>query len=209
MNQRIFIFSTFLLFVIVYVGGCRMAGLWLVKKDDIIHADGIVVLMGSISDRILQAADLYQSGLADLLFIVEVEMDGYEELKARGADIISSSRQAGNTAIALGIPAEKVIILPGGAQSTQQEAMIIREYIANKPEIDTLLLVTSAHHMRRAYMIFKNTLRKSQKDICLYCIPSSYTDFNAKKWWKSKDGIEIVLLEYLKLMNFVLFESRN
>lgn len=195
--------------VTTYVGGCRLAGLWLVRKDNIIHADGIVVLMGSISDRILQAADLYKSGVADFLFIVEAGNEEYEELKACGADIISNSKQAGNAAIALGIPADNVIILPGGAQSTQQEALIISEYLITKTEIDTLFLVSSSPHMRRAFMIFKSAFKKSKKDICLYCFPSSYTDFNAKYWWKSKDGIEIVLLEYLKLSNFILFESRK
>jgi uncharacterized SAM-binding protein YcdF (DUF218 family) len=167
------------------------------------------MLMGSIPDRILHEVDLFQSGAADKLLIVEGQNDGYRELNARGADMISGARQVCNAAIALGIPADSIVLLSGGAKSTQHEAMIVKEYLADKPEIDTLLLVSSSPHMLRAYIIFKNAFKKPEKDICLLCSPSPYTEFNAKKWWKSKDDIETVLLEYIKLANFVLFESRE
>ena len=192
---------------LLYVAGCRHAGSYLVRKDDLLHADAIVMLMGSISDRVLQVVDLYQSGIADTLLIVEGQNDGYKELKLRGAEMISGTRQVCNVAIALGIPADKIIVLEGGAKSTQHEAMIVRDFMSEKPGLDTIILVSSAQHMQRAFMIFKNAFRKSQKEICILCSPSSYTDFNQKKWWKSKDDIEIVLFEYLKLANFLLFEK--
>lgn len=179
------------------------------KKDTLKHADAFVVLMGSISDRILQAVDLYQSGFADKLLIVDGANDGYKELTARGADMISGAKQASNAAAALGIPSDSIFILPGAAQSTNQEAFIIRHYLVDKPGIDTLILVTSAPHTLRAYMIFKKEFRNSEKQVYIMCSPSSYTDFNPNRWWKSKDGIEMVLLEYLKLMDFMLFESKS
>jgi len=177
-----------------------------VKQDKPGHADAIVIPMGSITDRILQAVDIFQSGSVDRLLIVEGQNDGYRELIERGADMVSGTRQMGNAAVALGIPANRVIILPGGAKSTQDEAMIIKEYLSDKPDVDTLMLVSSASHMRRAYLIFKNVFKRSHKDICILCSPSSYTEFNAKKWWKCKNDIEIVLMEYVKIANFFLVD---
>jgi uncharacterized SAM-binding protein YcdF (DUF218 family) len=181
----------------------------LVKRDLIEHGNAIVLLMGSFADRVLEAVDLYQTGVANNLIIVEGQIDGYVELKARGADITSSARQVGNAAVLMGLPADKVIILPGAATSTQDEAMTIREHLSDKHEVDTLLLVSSSPHMRRASMIFMDAFRKSHKDICVICCPSSYTEFNAKKWWRDKDDIETVLIGYMQIANFLLFDKRK
>lgn len=209
MNYRICYFGILLILILLYVTGCRKAGTWLVKKDEDLHGDILVILLGSISDRVLQAVDLYEDKVAGSILITEGPNDGYRELKARGADMISGTRQNVNAAIDLGIPAGSIIILPGGAQSTQHEALIISEYLAGRPEIDTLILVTSSSHTRRASMIFKNVFRKSHTDVCIKCSPSMYSSFDSKYWWKSKDGIEEVLLEYLKIANFVLFERKR
>ena len=189
-----------------YIEGCRRAGVWLVNDDKKVHADVIVILMGSVSDRLLQAIDLYHEKLADKIIFVETPNDSYHELKVRGADFVSYTRQMRDAAIALGIPSDRIIVLPGGAQSTQQEALIIKDYIINKSEVDTLMLVTSSPHIRRAKMIFKYVLKKTEQPVCLLCSPNPYTKFNAEQWWKNKDDIETVLLEYLKLVNFILFD---
>jgi uncharacterized SAM-binding protein YcdF (DUF218 family) len=206
MKSKIYSSGILLIIVVLNVGSCRKAGVWLVKRDEPVNADAMVILMGSIADRILHAVDLFQNRVADKVIIVEGGMGAFRELIERGADIISGTEQIRNAIVDLGITTESIIILPGNAQSTQDEALIIREYLSDKPGIDTLLLVSSKHHTRRAYMIFKDTFRNSQKHIYIFCSPSPYTDFNPNEWWKSKDGIETVLLEYLKLINFVLFE---
>ena len=192
-----------------YINSCRRSGSFLIKSDELIHSDAIVYLMGSITDRMLHAVDLYNSGKADKLILVEGPNDGYKELRERGADMISGTKQAANIAVALGIPQENILILPGGAQSTQEEAIIIRDYLSKKPELDTLILVSSSPHMRRAYMIFNTAFKKSGENVKILCSPSPYTQFNPDKWWKSKDGIETVVMEYVKIANFVLFERRD
>ena len=194
--------------IIVYVSACHRAGSWLVKADEPAHADAIVILMGSIADRVLQAADLYRQGLARKVIIVEASMGAYITLEGQGAHIISNTEQSLNASVVLGIPADSIIIVPGGATSTQMEAMIIREYLIKQSSIDTLLLVSSAFHTRRASMIFKSAFRKAGMSVYIVCSPSAYTNFNAEKWWRNKEGIQTVLLEYLKLFNFVLFERR-
>jgi uncharacterized SAM-binding protein YcdF (DUF218 family) len=206
MKFKICLYGVFLIIIILYVGGCRKAGSWLVMKDEVVHSDAIVILMGSIADRVLQAVDLYQFGASGKIIIVEVANDGYRELKVRGADIISSTRQFNDIAVALGIPPDSILILQGDACSTQDEALIIRDYLANQAEIDSLLLVTSSHHSRRAKMIFEKAFRKSKKPVYFFCTPNYYTSFNADKWWKSKDDIEIVLMQYLKLANYLLVD---
>jgi uncharacterized SAM-binding protein YcdF (DUF218 family) len=187
----------------------RNAGTYLVKSDTLHPADAMVMLMGSIPDRVLQTADLYQQHQATKLIIVQESMGPYRQLEARGASIISSTQQCRNAAVALGIPADSIIILPGDARSTQQEATIIREYLKTQPGIDTITLVTSSDHTRRASMIFEKAFRKQGMNIVVQSSPSKYSSYTGIGWWKNKEGIQTVLMEYLKMGNFWLFEGKR
>jgi uncharacterized SAM-binding protein YcdF (DUF218 family) len=209
MKSNICVFSILLIIIVVYVGACRKAGHWLVKEDTQMQADAIVILMGSVADRVLEACDQYKKGGGGKVMVVEESMGVYKTLEARGAQIISNSKQVYNAIVAMGIPSDNIIILPGDATSTQMEAIIIREYLANKPGIDTLILVSSSFHTRRASMIFKSVFRKAKNPIYFFCSPSAYTKFDTGKWWRSKEGIQTVLLEYLKIANFFMFERKH
>lgn len=177
------------------------------KEDVPVHADAMVLLMGGFPDRVLQAVDLYKKGTAGRLIIVEESMGPFKMLEARGADIISNTQQAKNSAIALGIPADSITVLPGDARDTKTEAIAVRNYLSGYNAIDTLLLVSSASHMRRASMIFKAALRDSVTPVYVGCSPSAYSSFNPEKWWRRKEDIQAVLSEYVKMGSFMLFEK--
>jgi hypothetical protein len=89
------------------------------------------------------------------------------------------------------------------------EAEIVRDYLVTRSDTDTLLVVSSSHHTRRAYQIFRAAFHGAGLQVAVRCCPSSYTNFNAQKWWKSRDDIQDVVLEYMKLVNFMLFEKRD
>jgi uncharacterized SAM-binding protein YcdF (DUF218 family) len=209
LKSRIYFFGFFMIITILYISGCRRAGNWLVKEDVPAHADAMVILMGNIPDRVLQSADLYNEGRAGRVMIVHENIGPFRTLEARGVFIISTTDQARNACIDLGIPADSITILPGDARSTLEEAIVIRNYVSDKTTIDTLLLVSSAPHMRRASMIFKAALKDSKKTVYIGCSPSAYTNFNADMWWRSKEDIQAVLSEFVKIGSFVLFEKRK
>lgn len=181
MKLKICISALLSVIILLYIIACHEAGEWLVKEDDLVHSDAIVMLMGSISDRVSQTNDLYKQKIANKVIIVEESMGAYKTLKERGVNIISNTSQVHDAFVTLGIPPDSIIILPGDAASTQMEATIIREYLINNSELDTLLIVSSAEHMRRAFMIFKSTLRKDGLQITVLCSPSAYTNFDEKK----------------------------
>ena len=177
LKSRIIFFILLLSLAILYVGGCRRAGTWLVKEDVPAHADAMVILMGNFPDRVLQAADLYHEGRAGKLIIVEESMGPFSTLEARGANIISNTEQARNACIALGIPADSITVLPGDARSTLDEAIVVRDYLSRCATMDTLLLVSSSAHMRRASMIFRAALCDSETPVYIGCSPSTYSRF--------------------------------
>jgi len=209
LKYRIIFFILLLAMAILYVGGCRRAGTWLVKEDVPAHADAMVILMGNFPDRVLQAADLYHERRSGKLIIVEESMGPFRTLEARGANIISNTEQAQNACIALGIPADSITVLPGDARSTQDEAIVVRDYMSRCATIDTLLLVSSSAHMRRASMIFRAALCNSGPPVFIGCSPSAYSDFDAKHWWRGKEDIQKVLSEFVKMASFVVFEKRD
>ncbi len=200
---------TLILVFLLFVSGCRRTGSWLVKNSVPAHADAMILLMGSYPERVLQAADLYHEGKADQLLIVFESMRPYQVLESRGADIIRTTEQARDAAIDLGVPADSITMLPGEARSTLDEAVAVREYIKGNPDIDTLLLVSSPAHMRRAYMIFRQILRNSEKPIFVGTSPSSYSSFNPDKWWRRKEDVQSVVSEMVKILSFLTIERKE
>lgn len=198
-----------LLTAIISAIGCRKAGLWLIKEDHPQTADAIVILTGSIADRVLQAADIYKSGYAGKILIVNESMGAYKELEKRGFSVISKTSQTKDALVFFNVPRDSIIILPGDAESTMSEVMIIRNYISLNNNIDTILLITSSPHTRRASMIFNKAFSEMETPVTVLSIPSVYNKFNADKWWRCKEDIQIVFLEYMKLMNFLLFEKNK
>lgn len=196
-----------MLVAVLSVAGCRHTGIWLVSDDVPPHADAMILLMGSFPERVLQAADLYQEGVAGNLIIVYESMGPYQILEARGASVIRTTEQARNAAIALGIPDSCITMLPGDARSTLDEALAVREYMTSKPGLDTLILVSSPAHMRRAYMIFKAVLKDTGNNSYLGSSPSEYSSFNPHHWWRRREDIQAVLTEWVKIVSFVIFES--
>ena len=209
MKRKISVLIAVLLISLICTISCRKAGTWLVKKDTLENADAIVMLMGTIADRVLEVSDLYNNNkMADKVIIVNESMGPYKMLESKGIHIISNSDQVHDAFIAMEIPEDSIIVLPGDATSTLMEAMIIRDFLKVNPTIDTLILVSSSEHMRRASMIFKTAL-KNNKSVKVLSCPSSYTDFNAEKWWKDKEGIQRVVAEYVRIAYFLLFEKRK
>ncbi|MEA3443780.1 MAG: ElyC/SanA/YdcF family protein, partial [Bacteroidota bacterium] len=93
-----------------------------------------------------------------------------------------------------------IVLLPGSARSTKMEAQIIKEYIKQNPEINTLIVVSSPSHTRRAGMIFQKALNSGNRQTYIMTSPSKYSNFTGKGWWKNREDIQIMLSEYTKLL---------
>ena len=206
MKSRFVFFGVLAALVLVYISACNRAGVWIARDDGPEHADALVLLMGGIADRVLQTADLYSGAVAPRVIIVTESRGAYKALEERGIALISSTEQVRDALTRLGVPADSIVILPGDARSTMEEAEAIRKYLESDIRIDTLVLVSSAYHMRRAGMIFEAALRKSGREMTVLCSPSDYTNFRARGWWKHKEEIQAVISEYIKIGSFLFIE---
>ena len=182
-------------------------GTFLVAEEEPQPSDIIIVLMGSGPDRMLGAVDLYEAGYADKIVMVRNMVRGYDLVLSQGVKISHDSDIAKEVAVQLGVPVEKITILPGDALSTQDEAIQVREYLKNEPNIDSLIIVTSKSHSGRAKKIFVKAMRSIDREIRVISCPTKYDDFNAEGWWKSREDLKRGVMEYLKLFHFYLREQ--
>ena len=195
-----------LLFLILGFYAFINAGYYLIIRDEIKKADAIVVLMGSPGDRMLEVVDLYFAGYSKKIIIAEDNDSGSKVLKSRGVILQNSAEKNKSVALALGIPDSSIIIVPGNANSTIDESSIIMNYINNKPQVKSILLVSSSYHMRRANMIFKKTFSSCNHNIRIICVPSSYSEFNPKNWYSHRESRKKVVMEYVKLVNYLFLD---
>jgi uncharacterized SAM-binding protein YcdF (DUF218 family) len=132
---------------------------------------------------------------------------GYDLVVSQGVSIPHDTDIAKEVAAQLGVPEEKITVLPGDALSTKDEAIRVREYLKSEPDIDSLIIVTSKSHSGRAKKIFFKAMSSIDREIRVISCPTKYDDFNAEKWWKSREDLKRGALEYLKLFHFYLREQ--
>ena len=202
---------TTVIVILVVVALIRLSlpslGNYLVAEDEPQQSDIIVLLMGSGPDRMLGAVDLYHAEYADEILMVRNMVRGYDLVVSQGVKIPHDTDIAKEVAVQLGVPEEKITVLPGDALSTQDEAIAVREYLKTEPDIDSLIIVTSKSHSGRAKKIFVKAMTSLERDFRIISCPTNYDDFNADRWWKDREDLKRGALEYLKLFNFYVREQ--
>src|SRR5215831_844808 len=88
----------------------RAAGRYLVIADpEPARADAVVMLAGSVSDRVLETARLYHEGRASLVVLTREPLArGAAALHARGVRLPEDSELAREALIALGVPSSAI-----------------------------------------------------------------------------------------------------
>lgn len=175
----------------------------LVARDLLQETDCIVVLMGSIPDRIVHAVELYRQGYGKSIVMVRShDFSNYELIDELDLDLPGGADINRDIALQLGVLEEDLIILGARADSTWEEATVFREYMRTQG-IRSLVLVTSRSHSARA----KKTFEKVLGDGCrILSSPSPYDPFDPADWWKHRRYAKQVFFEYQKLLNLSLFQ---
>lgn len=196
----IFIITTVLLFF-------RFGGEILVTEDQLdgVEEAVLVLLMGSVGDRTLGAFELYEEGKVSHILMVQSYVSGRELLNEKNIHVPDDAELSFRILTELGVPPEDITIVPGDAESTKDEALAIKKYIDNHPEIDTLILTTSKYHTFRSKLIFNKALKNN--NVTLYVSPTQYDAYEARSWYKDREDIQRVVTEYIKLANHFFIEQ--
>lgn len=181
----------------------------LVHVDEPKECDAAVVLTGEIPGRILQGIDMYKEGYVDEIIMSDlyVSKDIEKLLDSRGLDLSDGAENNKNLAIQAGVPSEDIVVLDGDARSTKDEAEVVGEYFIKNSEYKSLMIITSPYHTFRASKIFENEFEKLELDIEIVSVPTEYENFNSTFWFTSRESIERVVFETIKLVAFYLIEQ--
>jgi hypothetical protein len=107
-------------------------GHWLIVETPLQPADAIVVLMGSSPERELEAADLYNAGLADKLLMVEFPSHSNLLLDSFNIDMPRGLSNTVSVLNQLHVPTTSIHILPGDVSSTRGEAIAVGQYLQSQ-----------------------------------------------------------------------------
>ena len=178
-------------------------GRFLIVQETPHAADAIVVLGGSLPDRILEAVDLYKGGFAPRIILTrEPPPPGIEALRQRGGRLPEHDEQNRQIAEDLGVPPAAIQTIPDRSSSTFAEACALIRYLRAE-HLGSILLVTSNAHARRARWIFRHLAGENPRiSIC----PSRYDPFSAHDWWQHRGYVRRVVIEYGKLLTFLFID---
>lgn len=178
----------------------------LIEEDAPTAADVIVILAGSaVPDRVLEGATLYRAGFAPRIVLSrELEWKGYAPLlQSLGVTLASQDERNRSVLDQMGVPADAVAEVGRTAESTFAEAREILAY-AGAHGYRTILLVTSKLHSRRAAMIYR---RLAGDRFRIVSRPSRHDRFQPDGWWRHRSATRRVVVEYEKMLVYLLLES--
>ena len=171
-------------------GLCEL-GAWLTLPPRVEAADAIVVFGGD-HRRLQPAIDLYRAGVAPALWYTGASAES--ELPTR-----DHAQVAHDMAVAQGVPGEAITLL--ATANTWEDGQQIAE-LAQARGVDSLLVVTSWYHSRRALCVLQYHMADS--GIQVYYQPAATGDFDASNWWQSASSYRLINRELSKLIFYRL-----
>lgn len=171
-----------LLLFVLAESGAREATSWLYDPEPPVASDLLVILGGGSEERLLTGLDLYRAGLAPMILITDgagfpdTEMEHLEEQ---------------------GVPARSLVAPLRPATSTYEDALTIRQVVLRK-SLNSILVVTSPYHCRRARLILHRVVGGLGVRITVTPSVSLYMDM--EHWWRSHQGWITVSAEFPKLL---------
>jgi uncharacterized SAM-binding protein YcdF (DUF218 family) len=173
------------------------AASFLVSQSELASADVLVLLSGASNyrDRAQHAATLWQQRRASRILVTNDGTRGpWSEADQRNLFFYERSVSELQRS---GVPAADVDVLPKEVVSTYEEAREVRAY-AEANGVNSILVVTSSYHSRRALWTYRRVFSDSKIRIGLSPAGDEGT---AKRvwWWLTISGWETVPLEYVKL----------
>ncbi|MDE2058757.1 MAG: YdcF family protein [candidate division NC10 bacterium] len=194
-----------LLGLLLYVGYpflLRAMGRYLMTEDRLQKAEAIAVLAGDGGvGRTLEAIRLYQDGYAPRIILTNQRLPkGYEALARLGITVPEERNIQWMVLKAMRVPATVVLQVSERANSTESE-MVYLVRLLKEHRIGTVILVTDRSHSTRASKILA---RVSGGRIAIISRPTRYDTFDPEGWWRSRADAKEVVLEYGKLLNYLV-----
>ena len=146
--------------------------------------DAIVVLAGG-KGRVEEGVRLYRESRAKYLFFVGVDPS------VRKSDLYRPKP---------GDPSAENVILEKSSRNTLENSIFGRDVIVSNG-VHSVLLITSRYHLKRASILFRNSLPKN-----ITIIPYPVDSVNLKEsWWNHGGSFQLLFREFYKYCMLRMF----
>ena len=178
----------------------RAAGWALVVNTPVAPADIIVVSLASAGAGALEAADLVQRGIAKRVAVfVDPPSDEDHEFIRRGLPYEDAGARQVRQLKSLGVT--DIVQIPAADSGTEREGEVLPAWCAEH-QIRSIVFVAAKDHSRRAQRVLDRALRGHSIRISVQ--PARYSIFDPDRWWETRAGIQIEIIELQKLVFDVL-----
>ena len=166
------------------------ARIWVVD-DSLVKADAIVIPGGRPDLRAIEAARLYQQGLAPRILYMDVKLSPSSEM-----GIIPSEReQTRRLLLSNNVPESALTAIGQSVVNTHDESLAVRDWMAASG-LHSIIITTDISHTRRVRWLFKKELKGMPAEIRIHAIQPK--EYGVNNWWQHEEGLIAFQNEFLK-----------
>jgi uncharacterized SAM-binding protein YcdF (DUF218 family) len=178
-----------LILLTILLGGyliLKAAGGLLIIADPLKKADAAVVLSGDDGDRLAEAIQLFKDEYVNKIFFTYTDETAVRNLMS--------------TAARDGIPYKKMFVTKMEVSNTWDEARAILQ-LSQQKGISSIIVITDPFHTFRARLYFRKVFSGSGINVAVRPVRDNW--YKSSTWWRSREGIQYTLQEYLKIFMFI------
>ena len=179
----------------------RWGGYLLISVDPLpAHVDSAIVLQGSVPGeraRVAGAVVLLQQGTTSRILISVPKVSYWGQAVAPTA--LADIKRTYGEETAGHIDFCEI----GDVDSTEEEAAALAPCIEERV-LNSIAVVTSDYHTRRAGIIWRRMLRQRHSSVQLWIHGVPDPDFHASRWWRERRSAKTWLLESTKLASVLV-----
>ena len=173
----------------------RAAGWALVVKEPVAPADIIVVSADSGGAGALEAADLVQSGIATRVAVFADPPSGEDlEFIRRGLPYDDAGARQVRQLEWLGVT--DVLRIPRTDAGTEGEGQVLPPW-CDEHQFRSIVVVAANDHSRRLRRVLDRAMKGHPTSVTIRS--SRYSSFDPDRWWETRGGVRIEIVELQKL----------
>ena len=174
----------------------RTVGRALVVDEPVAPADVIVIPLWAGAAGAIDAADLVQSRIADRVAILtEPPRPAEQELSRRGVSYQDETADLVQVLHALGVT--NVEVIPDPAAGTHEESHVLLSW-CDQRQFRSIVVVSAPDHSRRVRRVLHRSLLGHPTRVDVRS--ARYSSFDPNRWWQTREGIRIEIMELQKLL---------
>jgi uncharacterized SAM-binding protein YcdF (DUF218 family) len=186
---------------VLWLAGAWAAAEFLIVHDPIEKSDAIVVLSGSATyrERAQHAGQLFSAGRASRVVLTNDNLkSGWSSAAQRNPYYHELAKEELRRA---GVPEENIQTMMVPIVGTHDEALKLRDY-CEQQNLNSILVVTSAYHSRRALWTFQKVFNHSRMRVGIDPAAAGIETPSPRTWWMHRFGWDLVPREYVKLVGY-------